>query len=43
MTRQETLMMMGLLKVAYPQYYARQSREEVNAAVGLWQMMFAQH
>ena len=42
MTRQETLMMMGLLKVAYPQYYARQSREEVSAAVGLWQMMFAQ-
>ena len=42
MTRQETLMMMGLLKVAYPQYYARQSREEVSAAVGLWQMMFEQ-
>lgn len=42
MTRQETLMLMGTLRVAYPQYYARQSAEEANAAVGLWQMMFAQ-
>jgi len=41
MTRQETLMLMGTLRVAYPQYYARQSAEEANAAVGLWQMMFA--
>lgn len=42
MTRQETLMLMGTLRVAYPQYYARQSVEEANAAVGLWQMMFAE-
>lgn len=41
MNRQETLMLMGTLRVAYPQYYARQSPEEANAAVGLWQMMFA--
>ena len=42
MTRQEVLMLMGTLRVAYPQYYARQSPEEANAAVGLWQMMFAE-
>ena len=42
MNRQETLMLMGTLRVAYPQYYARQAPEEANAAVGLWQMMFAE-
>lgn len=42
MTRQDTLMLMGTLKVAYPQYYSRQTPEEAAAAVALWQMMFAE-
>lgn len=40
MTRQETLMLMSLLRAAYPQYYAKQGVDDAKAAVNLWHMMF---
>lgn len=40
MDRAETLKIMAVLRAAYPQYYGRQSREELDAAVGLWRRIF---
>lgn len=40
MTRQDTLMLMSLLRAAYPQYYAKQGVDDAKAAVNLWHMMF---
>lgn len=42
MTRQETLMVMTALKAAYPQYYAKQSKTELDGVVRLWTEMFAE-
>jgi hypothetical protein len=40
MNRKETLAVMALLRTAYPQYYAKETAETVNASVALWEMMF---
>lgn len=42
MTKYETAVIMGTLRVAYPQYYARQSAEDAEAAVNLWAVMFSE-
>lgn len=41
MTRQETIMLMMTLRAAYPRFYADQGKLDAEAAVNLWQMMFA--
>lgn len=40
MTIVETSMMMATLRAAYPQYYAKQSLEDAEAALKLWHRMF---
>lgn len=39
MTREETIKIMSVLKVAYPRYYGNQTKQELIDAVTLWQMM----
>ncbi len=41
MTRQETLRIMAVLRAAYPQYYAKQTTEDLQGIVSLWEEMFA--
>lgn len=41
MDRSETLKIMAVLKAGYPQYYGKQSADDVRAAVQLWQTIFA--
>ena len=41
MTKYETAVIMATLRAAYPQYYARQSVEDAEAALNLWAMQFA--
>jgi hypothetical protein len=41
MTRNETAAIMAVLEVAYPRFYASQSREEKKQALSLWAEMFA--
>ena len=40
MNRQETLKILAVLKAAYPQFYAKQSKDELNEVLALWQSMF---
>ena len=40
MTRYEASVLMATLRAAYPQYYARQTAADADAAVCLWAMMF---
>ncbi len=40
MTREETLKVMSVLRVAYPGYYRQLGREDAQGAVALWQSMF---
>lgn len=40
MNRQETLKILAVLKAAYPQFYSRQSKEELSEVLALWQSMF---
>lgn len=40
MTISDTLGMMATLRVAYPQYYAKQTLEDAEAALKLWHRMF---
>ena len=40
MTKQETLMILGVLKAAYPGFYATIKPAEAEGIVGLWQEMF---
>lgn len=40
MTKQETLMILGVLKAAYPGFYAAIKPAEAEGIVGLWQEMF---
>ena len=40
MTRAETLKIMAVLKVAYPAYYSRMERADLEATVALWAEMF---
>lgn len=40
MTKQETLMILGVLKAAYPGFYASIKPAEAEGIVGLWQEMF---
>ena len=42
MTKYETSVIMATLRAAYPQYYARQSVEDAEAALNLWAMQFAE-
>lgn len=42
MTKYEMAVIMSMLRVAYPQYYARQSAEDAEAALNLWWTMFAE-
>lgn len=42
MTKYETAVIMATLRAAYPQYYARQSVEDAEAALNLWAMQFAE-
>lgn len=41
MTKNETLQIMAILRVAYPAYYARQSAGDIDAAVRVWHDMFS--
>lgn len=41
MNRQETVKIMAVLEVAYPQFYSKQSEETKLAAVELWATMFS--
>jgi len=43
MDRDETLAVMTVLKAAYPRYYQRMTRRDAEAAVALWERMFAQY
>lgn len=40
MTKAETVTLMGIIQVAYPNYYHNKSKEELMAAVNLWAEMF---
>lgn len=40
MNRTETIKIMAVLRAAYPQYYAKQSSEDLEGIVGLWAEMF---
>ena len=42
MNRPETLKIMAVLQAAYPQFYAKKSREELDGIVNLWVEMFAE-
>lgn len=41
MNREETLLIMGALKAAYPTYYREMSRKDAETIVGLWEEMFS--
>lgn len=41
MDRADTLKIMAVLKAGYPQYYSKQSADDVKAAVSLWQTIFS--
>lgn len=41
MNREETLLIMGTLKAAYPSYYRGMSRKDADGVVELWEKMFA--
>ena len=41
MTREETLMIMSVLKAAYPAYYKDMRRSDAESVVALWSAMFA--
>ena len=41
MNRRETIEVITVLKVAYPSYYSKFSREELGAVVNLWERMFS--
>ena len=43
MTKNETLKVLSVLKAAYPQFYAKQSPQDLQGIVVLWSMMFADH
>lgn len=40
MNRTETIKIMAVLRAAYPQYYAKQSTEDLQGIVNLWAEMF---
>lgn len=40
MTKTETIKIMAVLRAAYPQYYAKQSDEDLQGIVNLWAEMF---
>lgn len=42
MDRTETIKIMAVLRAAYPQYYAKQSAEDLQGIVNLWAEMFAE-
>ncbi len=41
MTRQETIEMLSVLQIAYPQFYKGQTQQQANQTVDLWASMFA--
>lgn len=41
MNRTETIKIMAVLRAAYPQYYAKQSQDDLQGIVNLWAEMFA--
>lgn len=41
MTRQDTLRVMAVLRAAYPSYYTKMSRDDLEAVVALWTEMLA--
>ena len=41
MTREETIKILTVLKVAYPQFYAKQTKTDLQQVVSVWEMMFA--
>lgn len=40
MNRMETMKIMAVLQAAYPQFYARKAKEELDSIVSLWTEMF---
>lgn len=42
MDRTETIKIMAVLRAAYPQYYAKQSADDLQGIVNLWAEMFAE-
>ena len=43
MTNDETAVLMGILKTAYPEYYKGMSRQEAENTVSLWAEMLSKH
>lgn len=41
MTRQETVKALSILKVAYPMFYSKQTKGELEITVNLWETIFA--
>lgn len=41
MNREETIRILTVLRVAYPQFYSKQTKADAQQAVGVWEMMFA--
>ena len=41
MTRDEVIVILGILKVAYPKFYMNTSNIEIEQTISLWQEMFA--
>ncbi len=41
MTREDTIKVMTILRVAYPNFYRSQDKQEARAAIDLWASMFA--
>lgn len=41
MTKQDTLRVMAVLRAAYPSYYTKMSREDLEAVVALWTEMLS--
>lgn len=41
MTREDTIIILGILKTAYPQFYKDMRKDEAESAIALWSEMFA--
>lgn len=42
MTREETIKILGMLKIAYPKYYQNTTKEEAEQTVKLWASMLSE-
>lgn len=42
MSREEIIMILGIIRTAYPRFYANMSNEEIDQTINLWTEMFAE-